>query len=100
MASEPNPTTLTIIGAVAAAITGAGGLFLGARKNRTDDMTAIVAAALDVSDRNKADAHDCTEKLAELARRIDEIADELANCNARHARAEQAMRSAGIPLPD
>ena len=100
MSTEPNPTTLTIIGAIAAAVTGAGGLFLGARKNRTDDMSAIVNAALAVSDRNAADAQGCEERLTELAHRIDRMADELAACNDRHAKAEQAMRLAGIPIPD
>jgi len=98
VSGDPNPTTLTIIGAVAAAMTGAGGLFLGARKNRTDDMSAIVNAALAVSDRNSADAHDCEERLAALAVRVDRMGVELAECNHRHAKAEDAMRAAGIPL--
>ena len=95
---DPNPTTLTVIGAVAAAVTGASGLFLGARKNRTDDMSAIVNAALAVSDRNKGDAHDCNERLVALSARVDVMAKDLAECNDRHGRAEDAMRAAGITM--
>ena len=99
MSADPNPTTLSIVGAVAAAITGAGGLFLGARKNRTDDMSAIVNAALAVSDRNAAGAHDCESRLDAMSVRLDRMAAELAACNDRHAKAELAMRLAGIPIP-
>ena len=55
MASDPNPATLTIIGALLAAITGGGGLYLNARKGSDDAMEGIVNAALAVSDRNSAD---------------------------------------------
>lgn len=99
MSADPNPTTLTIVGAVAAAITGAGGLFLGARKNRTDDMSAIVSVALAVLDRNAAGAHDCESRLDAMSVRVDRMADDLAACNERHAKAELAMRLAGIPIP-
>lgn len=100
MSGEPNATTLSIIGAIAAAMTGAGGLFLGARKNRTDDMSAIVNAALAVSDRNSSDAHDCEQRLVALSGRVDRMAAELADCNERHQRAEAAIIAAGIPIDD
>lgn len=100
MPGEPSSTTLTIVGAFAAAVTGLGGLVLGARKNRTDDMTAIVNSALAVSDRNASGAHDCEERLAALSVRVDRMGVELAECNHRHAKAEDAMRAAGIVIAD
>lgn len=98
MSTDANPTTLSLIGALIAAVTGGGGLFLSLRKGRTDDMTAIVNAALAVSDRNSTDAHDCSERLDAMSARLDAMSTELHECNVRHARAEEAMRAAGITL--
>ena len=89
MASDPaDPATLTLIGAVVAALTGAGGLILSARKNSGDAMSLIVQDALAVSDRNREDAHDCRAMLDEFAARIDELAAAVQACEDKHRAAE------------
>lgn len=88
----------TVMGMVLTALIALGGWILSSRGQRTDSASALVTAALAISDRHATDEHDCRQELAELAERVDGIAADLADCHERHKRAEAAMASAGITL--
>lgn len=99
-AASSAATSLTILGMIMTGLVAIGGWVISNRGQRTDSASALVTAALAISDRHSADEHDCREELAELAQRVDAIAADLADCRDRHARAEQAMAAAGITLPE
>ena len=90
MPNDQSATTLTIIGAVAAALTGGGGLWLTARKSSDDAMSSIVngAIALNGEYRQRLDEQD--EKIAQLTILVQ-------HCEAEHGKARAALAAAGIP---
>jgi len=96
VASDPNPATLTIIGALLAAITGGGGLYLNARKGSDDAMASIVNAALAVSDRNSADIDKYIARMDEQDRKIEQLTLAVAHCESEHMKARTALANAGI----
>jgi len=95
--SDPNPSTLTIIGALLAAITGGGGLYLNARKGSDDAMSSIVDAALAVSDRNSADIDKYIARMDEQDRKIEQLTLAVQHCESEHMKARTALANAGIP---
>ena len=97
----------SLLGMAVTAVIGFLGWIVSSRSQRTDSATALVDAALAISDRHLVDEHDCRERLdatnARLAatdRRLDAVVTDLADCHDRHARAEAAMEAAGISLTD
>lgn len=96
MASDPNPATLTIIGALLAAITGGGGLYLNARKGSDDAMEGIVNAALAVSDRNSADVEKYLARLDAQDAKIAHLTLLVEHCESEHLKARTALANAGI----
>lgn len=92
MSSDPNPATLTLIGALLAAITGGGGLLLNARKNDDDAMTAIVQSAIGLNAEYRA-------RLAEQDAKIDKLTRLVEQCEAKHEKAHKALIVAGIMPP-
>ena len=97
MPSDPNPATLTIIGALLAAITGGGGLYLNARKGSDDAMASIVDAALAVSDRNASDINKYIARMDAQDRKIEALTRAVEHCEAEHLKARTALANAGIP---
>lgn len=84
MSGEPNPNALTIIGAIAATLSGLGGLLLGTHRNRTDDMTAVVAAAMSLIDPLRAE-------VAALTGEVERLKIAVAACEAKHSAAQQEL---------
>lgn len=97
--SNVSPEVLTLVGAIAAAVTGGGGLWVGARKNRTDGMTAIVNAALAVSDRNAQDATDCEQRLAAQDAKLAELTLRVEACETKHAKVLRLVEQVGAVVP-
>lgn len=93
-------TNPTVIGLFLTAGISVAAWIVSARGQRTDSATALVTAALAISERHSTDEHDCRKRLDEVVARIDTVEHELADCNLRHARAEAAMIAAGITLDD
>lgn len=89
MPSDPNATTLTIIGAVAAALTGGGGLWLTARKSSDDAMSSIVNGAIALNGEYR-------QRLDEQDAKIEELTRLVTHCESEHGKARAALHAAGI----
>ena len=88
----------TILGMIATLVIAVGGWVLSARGQKTDSATALVDAALAITDRHNADEHDCRQRLDAMSQRVDGLAEKLNDCTDKHDRAERALIAAGIPL--
>jgi hypothetical protein len=81
----------SLIGAGVAVVIAAGGWIVSSRSQRTDSASALVTAALAISERHASDESECRRRLAELS-------DEHEKCNSRLSRIESALASRGISL--
>lgn len=97
--SEPTgiPWQETIIGTLAALTASVGTYWLtgrGGQRPRIEEEAKVFAfSAL------QQVAEVRGEEIARLEARVDELADEVADCNRRHALAERALVEAGITIP-